>query len=278
MFFIYNGIRYRKSCNKCLKHQDNFSFFKSNINVIFRDVIPDGYRYCNKCGKLLPLDKEHFRRKKNGFWSNCKVCAGSKSYGFSLGKINVNLVKDDLKVCHNCNIIKSIYEFPYECHNRRSTFCNDCIKVYKDNKREYDKNYFIANKDKKKKYYSEWKNNGGQIIRNINNRKRSAKILLLKHDFTKEEWLEVLDYFNYSCAYCGLTEEESIIIYNKKLCQEHVIPVIDGGEYTKGNIVPACCSCNTSKCQMSLEKFYVHKDVFTENNYNNILMYLNSIY
>lgn len=56
---------------------------------------------------------------------------------------------------------------------------------------------------------------------------------------TEAEYLNTLDVFSNSCAYCGTL--------GKPLLQEHVIPVIQNGGYTKDNIVPSCKSCNTRK-------------------------------
>ena len=42
------------------------------------------------------------------------------------------------------------------------------------------------------------------------------------------------------CAYCGVTD--------KPLQRDCVLALSRGGRYTLDNIVPACRSCNTSKC------------------------------
>lgn len=56
--------------------------------------------------------------------------------------------------------------------------------------------------------------------------------------FTRRDWLHVLSDFNNRCAYCG---------QEKKLSQDHFVPVTKGGGYTKNNIVPSCHSCNSKK-------------------------------
>ena len=52
------------------------------------------------------------------------------------------------------------------------------------------------------------------------------------------EWQEVLEKYNFKCAYCG-----------KKayLTVDHVIPRARGGRTVKENVVPACTDCNTKK-------------------------------
>lgn len=46
------------------------------------------------------------------------------------------------------------------------------------------------------------------------------------------------------CYYCGLA------IAAKELTMDHLVPIARGGKTTKGNVVPACKSCNNKKKQM----------------------------
>lgn len=43
------------------------------------------------------------------------------------------------------------------------------------------------------------------------------------------------------CHYCGLP------VNPKELTMDHVVPIIRGGRSTRGNVVPACKSCNNRK-------------------------------
>ena len=65
-----------------------------------------------------------------------------------------------------------------------------------------------------------------------------------KHDITEAEWRDCLRSFNYKCAYCGISEEESLKIHKQKLHKEHSD---DNGYNDLRNAVPACRSCNSSK-------------------------------
>lgn len=67
----------------------------------------------------------------------------------------------------------------------------------------------------------------------------------LPHDLTDTEWEVILDVFSHQCAYCDSDTWPGLP--KPKLCQEHVIPVNNGGGYTIDNIVPACTSCNSRK-------------------------------
>lgn len=46
------------------------------------------------------------------------------------------------------------------------------------------------------------------------------------------------------CHYCGQR------IPAADLTMDHIVPVARGGKSTKGNVVPACKSCNTKKKQL----------------------------
>lgn len=56
---------------------------------------------------------------------------------------------------------------------------------------------------------------------------------------TREEWAAVKAAYGQRCAYCGQK--------NKRLTQDHVMPLSKGGRHEVGNIVPACLGCNASK-------------------------------
>jgi 5-methylcytosine-specific restriction endonuclease McrA len=59
------------------------------------------------------------------------------------------------------------------------------------------------------------------------------------HDLSDEQWVALKAAWG-GCAYCGKTD--------KPLQRDCVLALSRGGRYTLDNIVPACRSCNTSKC------------------------------
>jgi 5-methylcytosine-specific restriction endonuclease McrA len=46
------------------------------------------------------------------------------------------------------------------------------------------------------------------------------------------------------CHYCGRETPAA------ELTMDHIVPIARGGKSTKGNVVPACKTCNTHKKQM----------------------------
>jgi hypothetical protein len=59
------------------------------------------------------------------------------------------------------------------------------------------------------------------------------------HDLTDAQWAALQEAWN-GCAYCRAADVP--------LQRDCVLPISRGGRYTLGNVVPACRSCNTSKC------------------------------
>ena len=62
----------------------------------------------------------------------------------------------------------------------------------------------------------------------------------VEHDLSGEQWTALREAWGGGCAYCG--------VVGKPLQRDCVLAVSRGGRYTLDNIVPACGSCNTSKC------------------------------
>ena len=59
------------------------------------------------------------------------------------------------------------------------------------------------------------------------------------NDLTETQWLALMEAWA-ACAYCGNPDSA--------LQKDCVLPISRGGRYTLDNVVPACRSCNASKC------------------------------
>ncbi|MCV7027401.1 MULTISPECIES: HNH endonuclease [Mycobacteriaceae] len=70
-------------------------------------------------------------------------------------------------------------------------------------------------------------------------RRRKRRIAAVDNDLTPAQWQALKDAWQ-GCAYCGAT--------NRALQRDCVMAISRGGRYTIDNVVPACASCNTSKC------------------------------
>ncbi|MEZ5257766.1 MAG: HNH endonuclease [Ilumatobacteraceae bacterium] len=70
-------------------------------------------------------------------------------------------------------------------------------------------------------------------------RKRKRRMDRAEHDLTSAQW-EALMVVRGGCAYCG--------DQTGPFQRDCVLALSRGGRYTLDNIVPACRSCNASKC------------------------------
>lgn len=70
-------------------------------------------------------------------------------------------------------------------------------------------------------------------------RKRRRRVASRDNDLTEEQWQALVDAWG-GCAYCGAADVA--------LQKDTVLAISRGGRYTLDNVVPACRSCNASKC------------------------------
>jgi len=70
------------------------------------------------------------------------------------------------------------------------------------------------------------------------------------NDLRLRDWLAVVAEFSERCHYCGSPDNLQI---------EHLVPLFDGGDNTKSNVVPACASCNHRKNRRTVAQFLTNK-------------------
>jgi 5-methylcytosine-specific restriction endonuclease McrA len=73
-------------------------------------------------------------------------------------------------------------------------------------------------------------------------RKRKRRVDAADNDLTSGQWEAILEAWG-GCAYCGAQASA-----DASLQRDCVLPISRGGRYTAENVVPACRSCNASKC------------------------------
>ncbi len=71
-------------------------------------------------------------------------------------------------------------------------------------------------------------------------RKRKRRMERVEHDLSDAQWVALKQAWG-GCAYCGAADDGT-------LQRDCVQALSRGGRYTLDNIVPACRSCNASKC------------------------------
>ena len=70
-------------------------------------------------------------------------------------------------------------------------------------------------------------------------KRRRTRMAKVEHDLTDAQWHALMEAWG-GCAYCGGD--------GAALQKDCMLPISRGGRYTLLNVVPACASCNASKC------------------------------
>lgn len=181
----------------------------------------------------------------------CKIC--NKEYSATTEYFYKNRSsKDGLHpYCKKCAIDK-----------QRNIYWSDPVlgrekkKEWRDNNKESHrvmiKDWENKNDEHLKESRTAWRRGNPDKVRGYNKERNMNK----QHDITDQEWFECLEYFNNSCAYCELSEQEQFDLYNEQFHKEHVIH--NGNNYID-NCVPSCTSCNTSKHDAELNDWYCEK-------------------
>ena len=86
-------------------------------------------------------------------------------------------------------------------------------------------------------------------------RKRQRRMRLADNDLSPAQWIEIKTAWG-GCAYCGRTDTV--------LQRDCVQPLSVGGRYTELNVVPACRSCNASKCNTEVTSWMRRKGLDEE--------------
>ena len=189
----------------------------------------------------------------------------------------------DTKLCARCNENKDVSHFRKFPKNRDGlqSYCNECQKAYnreyrKDNPRyaeqhnaeskRFRENHIEKIKERlsvlyrKNITFNRQRNRGAmKIWRSKNKEKtkmyeenRRARVLGVEgNGITVEEWKTIKNEAGNRCSYCGKK--------SSKLQMDHVVPVSKGGSHNAENITPACPSCNQSKGNRSLLRFFYNR-------------------
>lgn len=267
--YFYRHKNMKDGLNTVCKECDGFRFKEPRKTHI---ATLDGYKVCTKCKRELPETLEYFFKRKsgkNGLMSVCKECHGHTF----MKKITYN---DKDKKCAECG---ETYPYTNEHFHRTSrtksglmNYCKKCAnklgkRHYVLNKEKIDlkhREYYEENKEticKRTKKYQKENSDRYKVIWE----RRRAKKKQLANSFSFEEWEYCKSHFNNCCAYCGL---------ERKLEQDHFIPLSLDGEYTKKNIVPACKRCNSSKQNRLFSEWYPKRKFYDKQRENTILKYL----
>lgn len=171
--------------------------------------------------------------------------------------------------CKNCSIEKSRNR-QLENHDDYKEYLKQWVIENKILHKEMKKDWSKRNKENLKESLRQWQINNPDKVAINNLKRRSHK----EHYITDQEWFECLDFFDKSCAYCGISEIDNLIRDGQQLHKEHVD---HEGANDITNCVPACRSCNSSKHTSLLNDWYNENNpIFSKRRYNKIIKWLMS--
>jgi hypothetical protein len=204
----------------------------------------ENYKICTICNRNFPKTEEYFYKNKtnskDGLSPWCKECA---------------IAKQQKRQNDNPERLKKYTKQRYI--NKKDNYFIPMAAEYRDKHRE---NYKIWSK--------QWRKENPNKCREYQEERKQHK----EHKITNEEWKQCKQYFNYSCAYCGMSEEEHKKKFNQQLHKEHAIN--DGGNGIE-NCVPSCKSCNGIKHKLDWNIWLNEENInYTIERYNKILEWL----
>ena len=177
---------------------------------------------------------------------------GKVKYPIVYGEINGNISK----ICIKCNQEKILDDFT---RNGDCNICKECASKYSKQYRENNKEYL---RESKKQYYYD---NPHKAFNHRNKRREKEENQGL--GITKEQWYEMMEFFNWSCAYSG---EYIGGKSNNQRTIDHIVPLNNNGLNEIWNCVPMLKSYNTSKYTNYMIDWYKKQDFYSDERLNKI--------
>lgn len=163
-----------------------------------------------------------------------------------------------------------------ECTKKKSTLWRKDPRnreSYLESQKKRNKNFIYemrlnGSKRRAEGKHKEWQKLNKDKIKKYNLYRSMHK----EHIISEEEWEQCKEFFNYSCAYCGMDEYFAIETYGNELHKEHVD---HGGANDISNCVPACKQCNSKKWKFELNDWYNEGNpIYSKVRYNKIVKWL----
>lgn len=199
------------------------------------------YKICPKCEEWFIESKDNFYYQNGKSGTNCKRC---------------EIKKSDKRM--------------REHHDEHLVIVNNWRRSHMEYKAEHCRKRVANGKAGK------WQQDNPDKIKQYRLKREENKT----HTISKKEWKDCQEYFNNSCAYCGLPIEEHFTTYRGITKQgnfqkEHVD---HEGANDLSNCVPSCKTCNSSKHNIDFEEWYQQQTFYSEERLDIIYKWLSEDY
>ena len=218
--------------------------------------IPYVMKRCSKCGRWLVASTVNFYGNKGGKYrleSQCKEC--KKKYDKQWQQNNRSRKAKNNKQWHD-KYGKQYYEaHKDEIAERQKRYYQD----NRDKRREHNKQWYESNKEKKFEYNKQYRQSPqGQVVAFNNRQRRRTKEEQQGTGITKDQWLELMSFFDFRCAYSGKR------LTKKTRSVDHIVPINSGGDNMIWNCVPMTRSLNSSKQDKDMLDWYREQSFYSE--------------
>lgn len=256
-----NGLENR--CKKCKlkeerehkqlkkKFEKDNPFDNIDLNKTWNHC-PFCIKVCTKCKEILVASEINYnsdkRSKKNGLKSVCKKC---------IRKYQREERKDYQKKYYNDNKEEVLKKRKERYENNKEEIL-ERNKKWKNNNEEkfkdYQRKYQEEHKEEKSEYKKQWAKDNPE--KRFNSRSRRRKNLEKESNITKEQWIEMMEFFDWKCAYSGEK------LTNKNRSTDHILALDKGGYNVIWNLAPMVRNYNCSKHTKDMVTWYKEQSFF----------------
>ena len=241
-------------------------------------------KICNECKKLLVANSLNFNKHKQCKYdvqNKCKKCISEynkqnyennkdykkrKSREYSQSHKEEKKKRDKEYYEKNKNNV----EFREKRKKYRETHreeINETNRKYQQEHKEeilkQRKEHYERNKEELKEKNREYRKNNPHIVFN-NHIKRRKLEETQGEGISKDQWIEMMEFFNWECAYSGIQLNKD----NRSI--DHIIPLNNNGENNIWNCVPMLMNYNSSKNDSDWLEWYIQQDFYNEERLNKI--------
>ena len=210
--------------------------------------IPYVMKKCTKCGEWKVASTVNFHRSNKGRYglrAQCKECRNNQNKQWQ--QTNRDRKAEYYKQYYQDNKEKIV-----EQHKQYR-------ETNKEKITEYHKQYYQDNREKQLERVKRYQQTPqGQAVRFNSNHRRHLKEEQQGSGITKDQWVEMMEFFDWKCAYSG----ERLTKDNRSV--DHIVPLNSNGDNMIWNMVPMLRSLNSSKNTSNMEEWYEEQSFFSE--------------
>lgn len=158
----------------------------------------------------------------------------------------INEHKKNYRITHHEQFIERDRKYHTTHQEQINKRGREYYATHREQRDKYRKKYAAANPEKSRKWYKIYHTRHPEKSSEYHTRRRAREVNAEGNGVTARQWEKIKEEYFQRCAYCNQEKPPQM---------DHIVPLSKGGKHDIDNIVPACKSCNSSKCDSSLLMF-----------------------